>query len=298
MMNWYEDVDGNFVKDFQSTGFDARVWELYLYAVFTEMGYSFNRDHNAPDLMCEGLPGKFAVEATTVNPSAEPPTEEELTQRAYFEDYVPIKFGGTLYNKLRKKYWELPHVSGLPLVFAVQDFHEPLSMTWSAPALAEYLYGVRQVLSVKEDGSVEARVEPIESFKWRDKEPVPAGFFRLPDAEHVSAVIANAGGTISKFNRMGWLAGFGGRGLRIYRDGLCYRETVTPGPFTAEVTSPDYSETWVEGLSVYHNPNALRPLPPHFIPGAAHHFYRGGDVVSYLPPFHPIGSTTTIITTR
>ena len=27
----YIDVDGNYIKDFQSTGFNARLWELYLY---------------------------------------------------------------------------------------------------------------------------------------------------------------------------------------------------------------------------------------------------------------------------
>lgn len=31
MMHYFEDVDGNFVKDFQTSGFDARFWELYLY---------------------------------------------------------------------------------------------------------------------------------------------------------------------------------------------------------------------------------------------------------------------------
>jgi hypothetical protein len=30
MIKWYEDVDGNFVQQFQTTGFDARIWELYL----------------------------------------------------------------------------------------------------------------------------------------------------------------------------------------------------------------------------------------------------------------------------
>lgn len=298
MMNWYEDVDGNFVKDFQSTGFDARLWELYLYAVFTELGYGFNREHNVPDFLCEGVPGKFAVEATTINPSSAPPTEEELSQQAYYEHYVPMKFGGALYNKLRKRYWEQSHVAGLPLVFAVQDFHEPLSMTWSAPALSEYLYGVRQVLDKRDDGSIEVRVERIESFKWRDKEPVPAGFFRLPDAEHVSAVIANPGGTISKFNRMGFLAGFGDRRIRMLRQGICFRESDTSEPFVAEVSAPSYSETWVEGLSVYHNPNAAIPLPHHFIPGAAHYVNEGDDVISYMPPFHPIGSTTSIFVPR
>lgn len=33
MMRWHEDADGNFVEQFQTTGFDARIWELYLFAM-------------------------------------------------------------------------------------------------------------------------------------------------------------------------------------------------------------------------------------------------------------------------
>ena len=43
MMHYFEDADGNFVQQFQSTAFDARLWELYLYALFTELRYGFNR---------------------------------------------------------------------------------------------------------------------------------------------------------------------------------------------------------------------------------------------------------------
>ncbi len=32
MMKHYVDVDGNFVEQFQTTAFDSRIWELYLYA--------------------------------------------------------------------------------------------------------------------------------------------------------------------------------------------------------------------------------------------------------------------------
>lgn len=32
MMHYYKDVDGNFVQQFQSSAFDARFWELYLFA--------------------------------------------------------------------------------------------------------------------------------------------------------------------------------------------------------------------------------------------------------------------------
>lgn len=294
MMNWYEDVDGNFVQQFQTTGFDARLWELYLYALFTELGYGFNRDYVAPDFLCEGLLGKFFVEATTVNPSATPPTEDRLNEQAYFQNYVPMKFGSALFSKLKKRYWEKPHVADMPLVFAIQDFHQPRSMTWSAYALVEYLYGIRQIANRNDDGSIEDVTEQIEKYKWGDKE-IPAGFFLQPDTEHVSAVIANPSGTFAKFDRMGFLGGFGDRRIQMFREGMCFREADVPEEFSSEVHSPEYSETWVEGLSVYHNPRAIHPLPIDFIPGAAHFTSDGESIRSFLPPFHPIGSLTVIV---
>jgi hypothetical protein len=38
MMRFYEDADGNFIEQFQTGGFDPRLWELYLFATFVELG--------------------------------------------------------------------------------------------------------------------------------------------------------------------------------------------------------------------------------------------------------------------
>lgn len=294
MMHYFEDADGNFVQQFQSTGFDARLWELYLYALFTELGYGFNREHAAPDFHCQGLLGEFFLEATTVNPSDEAPVLDDSTRQAYFEHYVPIKFGSALFTKLKKRYWELPHVWGYPLVFAVQDFHAHQSMIWSSSALVEYLYGIRQVERKKSDGSTEIISEPVETYMWEGKE-IQSGFFLQPDTENISAVLANPSGTISKFNRIGFLAGFGDRDIRMLRKGICYRDALMPQKFVDEVHSPDYRETWCEGLSVYHNPRANQPLSADAIPGAAHHSSRDGRILSQLPSFHPIASVTCIV---
>ena len=43
MMRWYEDADGNFVEQFQTTGYDARIWELYLFAAISEAGFKIDR---------------------------------------------------------------------------------------------------------------------------------------------------------------------------------------------------------------------------------------------------------------
>lgn len=299
LMHYFEDVDGNFIKDFQTSNFDARFWELYLYALFTELGYGFDREHEVPDFHCQGPLGDFFVEATTINPSSESPMLSDSSGQAYFEHYVPIKFGSALFSKLnkrtkgKKRYWELPHVIGHPFLIAVQDFHMPKSMSWSSSALAEYLYGIRQVERKEADNSTEIVAERVETYRWGSKE-IPSGFFLQPDAENISAVLANPGGTFSKFNRMGFLAGFGDRDIRMVRAGICYRDAVSPEEFAVEVNSPDYSETWCEGLSVYHNPRAKYPLPAYTMPGAAHHYSREGRILTRVPDFHPVGSITQI----
>jgi hypothetical protein len=53
MMYYFEDPDGNFVEQFQSTAFDARFWKLYLFAVLAECRYAVDRTHPAPDYLCE-----------------------------------------------------------------------------------------------------------------------------------------------------------------------------------------------------------------------------------------------------
>jgi len=185
----------------------------------------------------------------------------------------------------------------LPLVFAIQDFHQPRSMTWSGYALVEYLYGIRQMASLSRDGAVEKVTTKVESYKWKDKE-IPAGFFLQPDTEHISAVIANPSGTLAKFDRMGLLGGFGDPRVYMVREGMCFVESSdVPEEFRVEVNSHKYSETWVEGLYVYHNPRATHPLPEYYIPGAAHYTSKDGSVSSVMPPFQPIGSITLILET-
>jgi len=304
MMHYFRDPDGNFVEQFQTTGFDARIWELYLYALLAELRYYVNRTHPAPDFLCSGLLGQFFIEAVTVNPTVingqnmetgQPadPTERER----YLKHYVPIKYGSALTSKLNRRYWELPHVGGRPILLAVQDFHYPGSMTWSEPSLMRYLYGYDFTWHHDEAGTLSITPERIREHIWGDK-CIPSGFFFLPNAEHISAVISNRQGTVSKFNRMGFKAGFGSARIRMLRVGTRYlddRNAAEPAQYVAEVHSPDYQETWIEGLCVWHNPNAAIPLPPAMFPGAAHHFLENGGLRSFVPRFHPYGTKTIIM---
>src|SRR6266436_4525940 len=225
MMYYFQDPDGNFVEQFQTTGFDARIWELYLFAALAELRYNVDRTHPAPDFLCTGLLGRFFIEDVTVNPTlidgrnVETGRPDDPDERdRYMKHYLPIKFGSALTSKLNRRYWELPHIDRQPIVIAVQDFHYPMSMTWSETGLIIYLYGRDVRWHHNDRGQLIITFERVTEHTWGQK-VIPSGFFYLPDAAHISAVISNRQGTISKFNRMGHKARFGSDRVRMLRVG-------------------------------------------------------------------------------
>jgi hypothetical protein len=94
---------------------------------------------------------------------------------------------------------------------------------------------------------------------------------------------------------MGKLAGFGDPSVSVLYSGICYRHdpnAVLPDKFFFEVDDK-YEETWGTGVSVFHNPRALHPLSREVLPSVAHHYMKGdGQIVSYLPEFHPFHGLT------
>lgn len=301
LMRWYEDRDGNFIEQFQTTGFDARIWELYLWATFTSLGYKVTMPNPSPDFLARGLDGTFAIEATTINPpqgkggkpASTPRPQKPEDIQAYGENYLPIRYAGPLTAKLKKKYWEQPAVADLPLIFAIQDFHDEMSMTFSQAGLVAYLYGI----SVFDTDPTTGRSALITEHSW-DTKTIDSGFFNLPEAEHISAVVFNSQGTLAKFTRMAVKGGFDKQGVHIIHTG--YRLDVSGDvPKQTHFSGPvevDYPEDWVDGMDVFHNANALYPLDPGLIPGAAHHICSAeGDITTLYPDGHPVTSKTGIV---
>lgn len=64
----FDDPEGNFVEQFQTGAFDARIFELYLFAYLTRSGYRVQRNHAQPDFIATRDGITVAIEATTVNP--------------------------------------------------------------------------------------------------------------------------------------------------------------------------------------------------------------------------------------
>ena len=43
---------------------------------------------------------------------------------------------------------------------------------------------------------------------------------------------------------------------------------------------------------MYHNPNAIHPVPEELFPSIAHHKFENDQIVSIVPEFHPYASQT------
>jgi hypothetical protein len=301
------DVDGNFVEQFQSTGFDARTFELFLNTMFVEQGHEVVRDYDRPDFLLRKDGIEVFVEAVTANPpgkaSGQPyrafPQQKTLQEAIrYHRNEVPIRLGSPLYSKMKKKYWELPHVKGKPLILAIQDFHADGSLTNSSSTLSMYLFGAMATSSKDEAGTLSVGTSPVE--KHVGSKEIPSGFFLQPGAEHISGVLFVNSGTIGKFNRMGQLGRHHSDEVHVFRHGTHYdsdRNATTPQPFLYEVGDPEAPpETWRQGTEFIRNPNALSPLPSEWLGAAAETTFTNGQIVPLFAvgeDFFPYMSITT-----
>ncbi|ELX10204.1 hypothetical protein Jab_2c22910 [Janthinobacterium sp. HH01] len=301
------DPDGNFVEQFQTSGFDSRTFELFLFAMLEENGHSIDRSHDRPDFIVTKDGISASIEAVTANPKptrehqpykAVPVDRSEEELRAYLQNDLAIRMGSPLFSKLKKRYWELPHVGGKPLVIAIQCFHEPGSLMFTSTTLSHFLFGYRQSWYHDTDGNLIISEVPIEGHKSGTK-MIPSGFFSQPETENISAVLFVNSGTIPKFARMGLEVDNGKREVRMLRYGTCYRHdpnATLPEPFVYEVGNPEEGrETWREGTVLIHNPNALYPLPAEWLgAGAEEHMENGKTVTTFAEPFLPYWSNTEI----
>ena len=140
---------------------------------------------------------------------------------------------------------------------------------------------------------------PLKSHQY-GKKKIPSGFFNLPDAENVSAVIASNEATLTKFNRMGKIAGFGDRSITMTRYGVAMDlETHETGFFKFETDVGVESENWGTGLCIYHNPNAKKPLGEDLFHGALNiHLENGQRGYWSSREFHILRSMTSVVATN
>lgn len=282
----FPDRDGNFVEQFQTTGFDNRTFELYVSELLHSEGFTMIGNAHHPDFSVEKGGVRIHIECTTANRTDkggsrlipyEPTNTRDLDIqdiRDRSENDIPVRIGGALRNKLLhridkkrnpKAYWQLPHVTGQPFVIAVQSFHEHGSLGFGGAATAFYLYGIRQSPSWDDSGRLIIEQKQIARHVSGDKD-IPSGFFNLEGTEHVSAVLWTNAGTVPKFMRVALAGPYPDEDVTMLRFGTMNDPDPNahqPLPFAYIVGDPGTpEETWGQEAMLIHNPNALHPVPP------------------------------------
>lgn len=291
----YKDIDGNFIDQFQSiNGFDARLWELYLYCFFREQLFSFNRNHEAPDYIVEKGDAKIAVEAVVISRKNRDFQPKLLKKREEMDrmllNEIPVMVSNAIYDKAKKRYWDKEHVKGMPFALAIADFHDAASMIWTFEAFLTVLYGVRPKVEKGSNSQGSQVFEEVKSFTKDNGTEISAGLFLQQDYENISAIIYNPTATISKFNRIGRQAGLGTFDTSL--TWLAAFHDHTPGalvPQMAKLTiDENFCEPWSGGASILHNPLAIIPLDPGlFDDGVAHYHFMDNKIISIIPDVHP-----------
>lgn len=301
----YKDIDGNFIDQLQSlNGFDSRIFELYLFCFFREQFFSFNRDHEAPDFIIEKFNESIAVEAVTISRKPEnidniknykPKSKKEIDVK--LDNEVPLMFSSALFDKVRKRYWNKPHIIGKPFIIAIADFHDTMSMTWSYGALLQYLYGYNYKHHFSESGDLIVEPIKIESFEKTNGTQIPAGFFDNPDNNYISGILFSSIATLSKFNRLGKQAGLGSNSNFLIRTVILHNHDKNADKpiLKSYIVDENSDETWSEGMTLYHNPNAIHPINPElFEETIAQSFFDADkkNIVTIMPEVFPYSNLT------
>lgn len=309
----FPNPDGSFVDDFKRHGFSGRLWELYLYVALTSKGLDVRKEYSAPDFNVHIRGLEFFVEAVTSNP----PSVTELGARKSLIEWartataadvariqrheMAVRLGSPMFSKIQKRYWDLPHVHRKPLVLAIAPFHDSHVWSFSDAALRQYLYGTITRHLYDCQGNLFTFEEKINSHEMATKS-IPSGWFLQPDAKHISAILFSNAGTVSKFNRMGYLIDpthYRTKGISMIRYGTFYNpdpNSAIPLPFSYVVGDERYPEGWIQGAVVFHNPHAIHALPFGLI-ADIEVVWENDRITPYhrAGALHPFGSHTLIM---
>jgi hypothetical protein len=303
-----------FVRDFQSHGFSARVWELALFAYFAERDFETQLSRGSPDFLVT-LPGQVvAVEATTSNPpraAKEAPRQSisELLAEPDRDTKTEAIFqcAKALRRKLQwtgaggARYWDLASIRGRPFVLAVEAFYHPFSLSQTLSPIASYVYGFEYTTSRTTEGKLIVTPSEIQEHVYGGKS-IPSAFFKQPDAENISAILFSNSATLSQFQRMGIEYGYGVPGVTVIRGGSCYQADVDadrPAWFQYEVTAGEHREDFAQGLTLLHNPWARIRLRRGLFTDISEGWLSRENLVNFThPAFAPFESVTGIVAAR
>jgi hypothetical protein len=270
LLRWlagFPDRDKKFVKEFQTT-FNSSFWEIYLYAVFCDYGFSFDWKFPAPDFLLAAKDLAFTVEATTANHAeGETPEWEGRLAPDSFDNIdfnelnrvAIIRLAGAFKSKsdkFREKYCNHKHVQGRPFVLALAPFEQPKFNLQAYRAiealLFDYYVDEAEYSANPEKFPNGPEGRSLGCVEKNNGTEIELGFFNNPRFKHISAVIFSNLATWGKVDAMAGNPLSMIASIRSFPDEGLRREMCKGN---------ESSEVITDGLRIYHNPFATYPLP-------------------------------------
>lgn len=239
----FEDRDGKFVREFQTT-YNSSFWELYLFAILKQLGIAIDFSFDAPDFVARHH--RFAIEAVIASHAQDDVPEWKKT----IEDIVDpdlgaaygksiIRLANALTNKSEaflKRYAALPQMERRSYIVAVSNYGtQDFNMIGDVP-MQWLLYDHFDLGSIaKPNGS-----------------KIELGWFKDDRYKHISGVMYSALATFGKARALGNDEGeFVFQAIRIRNN---------HEPIQIVARKAEYKETLADGLRLFVNPHATVPL--------------------------------------
>ena len=273
--NGLVDRDGKFIKQFQET-FHSCFWEILLYKLFTDAGFSLNQSYQVPDYIVTS-PCNFYVEAVTANIRQGGRQEIERTLYDQFSVLVPpyrqddfyerldeaiVRLANSInvkYNKYCNEYLKREWIKrDVPYVVALASFDQiNYGAEYIYPMLA-LLYGLYFDVH-KNSYNFKDHIQ-----KEQTNAQIQLGIFNDEHYSDISAIIYTCTLTLGKLTALS--ISCGNHSLnKVYN----IRENLETKQFILQNVSPFSTEDIGDGIFVFHNPNAKNKLPDNLFENVA-----------------------------
>lgn len=273
IQGWVEgfvDRDNKIVKEFQTT-YHSSLWEFYLYALFKELGFELNQESekNRPDFIIT-KPFEMYVEAVISNIKETGIPESKRSMEDIMSMFIPPYEQKDFYKNLdeaiirqsksimKKKDKYKKNYSKCKLVHNDKPYIIALSSYDQINYGREYIYPMMALLYGKYYNAEKEIYEMKKSVtKQETNSNIPIGIFNNEEYSNVSAIIYIGTLSIGKITSLSISRGDYSQN-KVYS---LYKDYEKVHPYKLKKVSPKNPEHLLDGIFIFHNPNAKIKLP-------------------------------------
>ena len=304
--NGLVDRDNKMIRQFQET-FHSTYWEICIYQMCLEAGFSLDQSHPYPDFIIKN-PSEFYIEAVVSNIKRTGISENKRTLEDLLSMLVPphmqndfssilnesiIRSSNAIFSKIQKyenykkaKWFD----ENKPFVIALSS-HDQINYG------REFIYPMMALLYGRyfvpcQNGCITK--EFIKKAETGSK--LPIGIFLNSEYSQISAIMYTCTNTIGKLTALALSNGLStfNRVLDVIRD-----EEDDDLPFKFKIVSGNAPESISDGIFIFHNPYAKNPIDPHLFEktNVTHIFYgnKNLELLGITTPLYTRFSTTSVI---